>query len=351
MMFIAITIAFFGTLFFILLLKPLARKVGLMDRPGGRKTHAHETPLIGGLGIYLGLVLGCLFSPEVVYHYTPLLTISCLLLLTGMVDDYYPLPALVRMGFQIVAAWLMCTWGGNELQTLGRLVNESELYLGRFITVMTIFATVGVINAVNMIDGMDGLCGGMMLLCLAFLAVCTGINGNHTALLGILGISMACMLAFLFLNFRAPVKMPALIYLGDSGSAMLGLIIAWLLIEGSQGYTDRVIPATVALWFLAVPLMDTVYLFIARPLSGKSPFASGTDHLHHVLVGIGFSKSQAVMLMYCLAIIFGLVGMLFFIRPKYESWSLYVFLLVFIIYSVLKRKMYKPMDSHHPTSS
>ena len=149
--------AFLVALFAILLLRPLARKAGLMDSPGGRKTHTKATPLIGGIGIYAGLLASTLLAPEAFAQYRKMLEISLLLLVTGIVDDYKPLPALARMAIQVAAAWLMCTWGGNQLVTLGRLFGDAELFLGRYAVLMTIFATVGVINAINMIDGMDGL--------------------------------------------------------------------------------------------------------------------------------------------------------------------------------------------------
>jgi UDP-GlcNAc:undecaprenyl-phosphate/decaprenyl-phosphate GlcNAc-1-phosphate transferase len=334
----ALPTAFFVTLLAILLLRPLASKFGLVDKPGGRKTHSKDTPLIGGLGIYLGLLLGCLFNAEVIAHYQPLLLISSVLLLTGLIDDYFPLSAIARLGIQIIAAWLMYTLGENQLVSLGKLFGDSELFLGRYSMLMTIFATVGVINAINMIDGMDGLSGGMVIICLALLGISASITGNNPALLSFSLIAICCLAAFLMLNFRAAIKKPALIYLGDSGSTLLGFILAWLLIESSQGGSDRVIPATVALWYLAIPLMDTVYLFIARPLSGKSPFEPGTDHLHHLLVRHGVAKGNVVLLLYGAGLLLGGIGLVVYAMPTLEKSSVYIFLGVFLIYSLIMRK-------------
>ena len=330
--------ALLTTLAAILFLRPLSRKIGLVDKPGGRKTHSKDTPLIGGLGIYLGLLIGCLLSPDTMMHYQSLLLISSLLLLIGLIDDFYPLPALLRMGIQVLAAWLMCTMGDNQLISLGKLFTGSELLLGRFSILMTIFATVGVINAINMIDGMDGLSGGMVTICLLFMSIAAGTNGNNPALLNFSMLVIACLLGFLLLNYRAPFKKSALIYLGDSGSTLLGFILAWILIEGSQGGSERVIPATVALWFLAVPLMDTVYLFIARPLSGKSPFEPGTDHLHHLLARHGIEKNKVVLLLYIGEMLLGGVGLVLIAIPILERFSVYVFLGIFAFYSLLMRK-------------
>jgi len=217
------------------------------------------------------------------------------------------------------------------------LFGESELILGRYSIVMTIFATVGVINAINMIDGMDGLSSGLVLICLVFLATATGVSGANPALLGLAALLGICLVAFLLLNFRAPVNKPALIYLGDSGSTVLGFILAWLLIESSQGGADKVIPATIALWFVAIPLMDTVFLFIARPLSGKSPFEPGTDHLHHLLALHGLSKARVVVLLYIAGIVFGGAGLAIWSFPAMERYSVYLFLGCFTLYILLMR--------------
>jgi UDP-GlcNAc:undecaprenyl-phosphate GlcNAc-1-phosphate transferase len=328
-------ITFVVTLIAILILRPLAHKLGLMDAPGGRKTHARATPLIGGLSITLGLVVAMLLVPDQYARYHLLIMIALLLVLTGLVDDYFSLPAVARLVIQILAAWLMVRFGGNQLDTLGRLVSENELYLGRWAIVLTIFATVGVINALNMIDGMDGLSGGMLLICLAFLAITADISGANPGLLAFTLLLMAAVAAFLLLNFRFWQQKPALIYLGDSGSTTLGFILAWLLIESSQvtATGEQVFPATVALWFLAIPLMDTVYLFIARTLSGKSPFAPGTDHVHHLLAGLGWSRTKVVLVMYLAGVLLGLVGLGIVAAPSLEHVSLYVFLGLFALYS------------------
>ena len=128
-----------------------------------------------------------------------------------------------------------------------------------------------------------------------------------------------------------------MIYLGDSGSTMLGFILAWLLIESSQSTSGQVIPATIALWFIAIPLMDTVFLFIARPLTGKSPFEPGTDHLHHLLELHGISRAKVVLLLYGAGIVLGGAGLVIFKIPAMEKMSVYFFLGVFALYVVLMR--------------
>jgi len=100
---------------------------------------------------------------------------------------------------------------------------------------------------------------------------------------------------------------------------------------------DKVIPATVALWFLAIPLMDTVYLFIARPLTGKSPFEPGTDHLHHLLELHGMSKTRVVLALYAAGICFGLAGLVINSMPALEHLSVYLFMGIFGLYIVLMR--------------
>src|SRR5690606_30064804 len=117
-------------------------------------------------------------------------------------------------------------------------------------------------NAVNMSDGLDGLSGGMVVIALSFLAVTAASAGDIT-LLAFIATLVFSLLGFLALNYRHPWKRPALVYLGDAGSTFLGFVVAWLLIEATQG-ADPVIPPALALWFLAVPLIDTVYLLVSR---------------------------------------------------------------------------------------
>ena len=325
--------SFFVTTASLFALKPVASRVGLLDHPGGRKTHTKPTPLIGGLGIYLGILLITYFSPTVFNHYSLMLGISAFVLFVGMVDDYQHQSVLIRMGSQALAASLMYFAANIQLTSFGDILFIGDIRLGFLSFPLTVFTTVGVINAVNMSDGIDGLSGGMVSIALAFLGVIAWQEGN-TTLLAFIAILLSALLAFLALNFRLPWKKTAMVYLGDSGSTFLGFVLAWLFIEASQG-ENAIMPPVLALWFLALPLMDTIVLLIKRPLEGKSPFHPGRDHLHHKLLDLGFSNKRVVLSLYTVSTVIGLIGLAIHQEMVIESFAFFIFLGLFVVYLLI----------------
>ncbi len=225
-------------------------------------------------------------------------------------DDAKNLSPLARLIGHSLVALAMAVVAGVELDSFGALLSSSPLDLGFFSVPVTIFATLGVINAINMSDGVDGLSGGLVIVSLSFIALTSSMSGL-LLIASFCTIMICSIMAFLSLNFRRPWQKQALIYLGDAGSTMLGFMLTWLLISSTQGITPAFTPVY-ALWFLAVPLVDTVNLMIKRPLKGRSPFDAGTDHLHHILLSRGFSVTQTVLLILGMALAsggFGLLGM------------------------------------------
>lgn len=323
----------------LLALKPLAVRIGLVDIPGGRKTHLNATPLVGGLGIFLGIVCISLVIPAISAEFRPLLSLSALILFIGTVDDAKELTPFVRMLGHSLVALAMAVVAGVELNSLGALVSNQPINLGVLTIPLTVFATVGVINAINMSDGIDGLSGGLVIVTLSFISVCAFSSGQGVA--GSFCLIMICsILAFLSLNFRRPWHKKALVYLGDAGSTMLGFILAWLLIESTQGVVPTFSPVY-ALWFLAIPLFDTVSLLIKRPLRGKSPFTPGNDHLHHMLLSRGLSVEQVVALMIAVAAVLGGVGLIGLSLGARESSMFLIFIALFAVYFCFADKLDK----------
>lgn len=311
-------------------LKPVASRLGLIDLPGGRKTHKTPTPLVGGLGIYVGTLCMSVFNPEVFFQYSAMLAISGLVLFIGIFDDARELKVSVRMGTHAFAAWLMAAVAGNQLLSLGNLMDFGPIELGVMAIPLTMFATVGVINAVNMSDGIDGLSGGLVLISLSFLGVVAFIAGN-VAMLQFCTLLACSLLAFLALNFRLPWKRSAMVYLGDAGSTLLGFILTWLIIEATQG-SSAIMEPVYALWFLAIPLIDTVSLLIKRPLRGTNPFKAGTDHLHHRLIASGYSHEQTVIGLFLASIVAGTVGLTGYLYQASEALMFAGFMTLFAIY-------------------
>jgi len=330
MLYLELIGAFFLTGGTILALRPAAARLGLMDLPGGHKIHASATPMVGGVGIFTGIVCMTLLSPALITNFAPLLTLSALVLFIGTLDDALGLTVRTRFTGHVLIALSMAVVAEVQLQSLGELVSSTSIGLGGLAIPMTVFATVGVINAINMADGIDGLSGGLSIVTLGLIAAVALLAGRME-LVSFIAIIVCSILAFLTLNFRRPWKLQAMVYLGDAGSTMLGFILAWLLIDVSQGENALITPVY-ALWFLALPLYDTVNLLIRRPLSDHSPFKPGNDHLHHCLLQRGFSVEQVVLILTASALLLGLIGFAGYLIDARESWMFALFMFGFALY-------------------
>ena len=327
--------AFLMTAVALAALRPFAARVGLLDIPGGRKTHASPTPMIGGLGIYMGTLSICMLSPVIMNDYKVLLALSGFVLFVGVLDDLYDIRVSLRMAMHATAAWVMAVSADVQLTSLGDITFSGPVELGLLAIPVTIFATVGVINAINMSDGLDGLSGGLSVISLVLLSM-AALSAGQSALLSFSQILIVSLLAFLAFNFRLLWKKSALVYLGDAGSTLLGFIIAWLLIASTQGDKAFIAPVY-ALWFLAVPLMDTVSLMIRRPLRGSSPFKPGRDHLHHRLLNMGFDTRQTVLIIHGTALALGGVGLAGHFAGAPQGLMFMLFITLFVIYLLASR--------------
>ena len=193
--------AFLATILAIVVLKPIANKVGLLDIPGGRKDHQIATPLVGGIAIYIGLLIGMLMLPMATWMaYTSFLIAALLILTVGVLDDKHDIPARVRLLAQLVALAIMVFWGQVQLNHLGPLFGKGVLNLGWLGVPLTLFGAATVINAMNMMDGVDGLAGStalMMLISLFGIAFVSGLPLEAY----VLGLVITPLIAFLCFNF------------------------------------------------------------------------------------------------------------------------------------------------------
>lgn len=322
--------SFLITCISLLVLKPVASRVGLVDIPGGRKTHMSATPLVGGLGIFLGILCISILARDTLSEFSSLLSLSALVLFIGTIDDAKELTVLTRMVGHALIALAMAVVAGVQLSSLGDLLSFGEINLGVLAVPVTIFTTVGVINAVNMTDGIDGLSGTLVIVALGFEAVLTYSNGQ-TGATSFIVIVICSIAAFLSFNFRRPLGKKAAVYLGDAGSTMLGFMLAWLLISETQGERAS-FPPVYALWFLTVPLFDTVTLLIKRPFRGTSPFDPAVDHLHHNLLSRGFSVEQVVYLLTGIALVMGGIGLAGFNLEASEPFMFLLYIGLFVVY-------------------
>lgn len=226
---------------------------------------------------------------------------------TGLADDILHLKVLTRITIQVVVVLSVVLLGGLELQMLGDLALGTGIALGAFGVPFTVFATVGVINAVNMIDGIDGISGLLSFITLAFIAMVAGISDHVVCFLLSVAL-MGAIAGFLLFNLRYPSNYRAKVFLGDNGSLLIGFVLACLFIVLTQGHDPAMAPVT-ALWFMGIPLMDTVTVMLRRLWSRKSPFRPARDHLHHLFGLAGFRVSDTVWIVSLLQIGLGAIGL------------------------------------------
>lgn len=287
------------------LLKPLANRLGLMDIPKGRKQHELKTPLVGGIGIFIGSLSLSLVSWESFSTFVPFFTIAGALLLVGTLDDAIELSPCLRLAVHLLAGALMVFWAGNKLTSFGNLFGTGSIILGYLALPVTLFAVASAINAVNMTDGVDGLCGGLTLIFLLIMGYFAH-NAGLAQAFALIGVLCCCLLGFLLLNFRFPWKQRASVFMGDAGSTVMGFFLAWLLIYLAE---HRAFSPVVALWIIAYPLIDTASVMVHRRLRGRSMFKPGRDHLHHLLLDVGLGVRQAVLILYAFAAALAGIGM------------------------------------------
>ena len=290
----------------ILAVSPWARRIGLVDRPRGCRLHSDAVPLTGGIGIFLtfaGLSLTLGLDSHLVLS---LLFPAGLLLLSGLLDDLLELGPYSKFALQIVAALLAVAFGDLRVGSLGNLFGQGEIVLGAWSVPFTLFAVVGVINAVNMVDGMDGLAAFVVLVAAAWLgtvAVVTGASGTSLMLLMLAG----GVAGFLLLNFRLPWGRRAAVFMGDSGTSVLGFVLAWFAIQLTQAPGTGLYPIS-AVWILALPVVDALAVMVRRGLGRRNPLRGGRDHVHHVLFANSLCYGSTVAMLGLLGFAAGAVG-------------------------------------------
>lgn len=302
-LFLAFVVALSLTAALIPLLVRCAPTIGLTDAPGPRKVHSIPVPRVGGLAMAVGLLLPTLITVELTPSIRGLLLGLVVLLLFGLWDDRVDLDYRTKFAGQVLAAGL-CMIVGNV--QIGTLMIGSVVVLPQAVSIFITFVfLIGITNAVNLADGLDGLAGGMVLLCLCAIALFAAISGNGTVAKVAL-IEAGAVLGFLRFNTH-----PARIFMGDSGSQMLGFSVGALALLATQGETCP-LSAALPLLLLGLPIMDTLAVMSTRIRAGRSPFSADSNHLHHRLLALGFAHREAVLLIYLMQV--GLVLLAYSLR-------------------------------------
>lgn len=305
----------------------LAVRIGGIDRPDARKVHVTETPRLGGIVVFFAFILPIHFYCVIDNQLKGIMAGAVIIFLVGLADDLADLNPKKKLLGQFAAAAIVVIYGNVRLGSLGNPLGLGEIELGLFAIPFSIFALVGVMNAINLLDGLDGLAGGVSaIVCVVFgaLAYKTGDYPLVCLTIALLGGIVG------FLNYNT---YPARIFMGDSGSLLLGYCLgtfAIMLVSGSNGQVSPYIPLIV----LAVPILDTLVVMTNRIKKRRRLFLPDRSHLHHRLLDLGFGHKFAVIIVYgitYLLSIFAIIG------RRFEDYHLAVGLLTgfVIIYTSL----------------
>lgn len=276
-------------------IKMIAKHVGAMDIPNERKVHKVPMPRLGGLSIFFGFLLGYMLFGEQSIVMNSILIASFVVILIGVFDDIKPLKASVKFIGQLVAACIIVFYGNIIL----RDVSAFGIYIdfGCFSIPFTIFFILGCINCMNLIDGLDGLAAGISSIYFATIGIIAIMQGKFGLDFLLTFIMLGSTLGFLVHNFN-----PATIFMGDSGSMFLGLIISVIALLGFKNVTmtSLIIP----LLLLAIPILDTIFAIIRRTLKGEKISTPDKYHIHHQLLKRNLSQRQTVLAIYVINILF-----------------------------------------------
>ena len=313
------------------LMRTVAPRVGLIDQPAARKVHVTPTPLGGGLGIYFGVLLPCLAAwlvaanPSWFAGWVPaellggvnlkagllgrVLLAGTVLSLVGLLDDRFALPWPPRLLVQFGVA-IFLVWSG-----VAATVFVDAPWVGWLVSVLWI---VGLINSLNFLDNMDALSGGIGLIASGvFAAVMLGMSSEPRWLVG----GMLLVLAGACAGFLTHNRPKAAIFMGDSGSTFLGMMLATLTLLGTFYTAESGVggPHTILapLCVLAVPLYDTLTVTAIRLSEGRSPFHPDKCHFSHRLTDLGLSRTSAVLTVHLATLTTGLGALLLY---RVDGW-------------------------------
>lgn len=321
-----------AALFVVGLLEP-ARRLDCVDHPGGRKSHEASTPLVGGIAVFLAIMVVSGLLGGVPGGSWSLLAAMLVALVFGLADDMRQFGHRTKFFGQLIAALIVVSGTSVHVMVFGDLIGVGGLTLGKWSYLVSVISLIGLMNAINMIDGLDGLAGTLVTLPLMFFGAVALFSGE-TAMGKEILILAGAVLGFLSLNLRLPWQPHARAFMGDVGGLMLGLLLGWYAIKLAGMESGALQPIT-AVWILAIPLLDMGSVMLLRILQGKSPFHADRQHMHHVLFDAGLSVSHVVAIMAVSSLLLGITGLCADHARLPEFVMFYSFLMLWALYVAL----------------
>ncbi|MEC1715504.1 glycosyltransferase family 4 protein [Schinkia azotoformans] len=302
MLLITAIVCFLASVALTPLVKKFAIYIGAVDKPNQRKVHQKVMPRLGGLAIFISMVIGFAiaqpFDDDIATW--PILLGATIIVITGVFDDRFEISPRVKLLGQILAAGVVI-YAGVQVETIN-LPFGAQIEFGIFTIPFTLLWIVGITNAINLIDGLDGLAAGVSSIVLITISAMAMVMGNTFVV--VMGtILLASTLGFLIYNFH-----PAKIFMGDTGALLLGFMISVFSILGFKSITvySLILPIII----LGVPISDTLFAIIRRIVNKKPLSAPDKSHLHHCLLRLGFSHRQTVLIIYAMSAFFAIAAVM-----------------------------------------
>ena len=327
-------ISFLVTMASIVLLRPFAKKIGIVDKPSKRKIHQGNIPMIGGICIFIGVLTSAILYLRDDNILMALLVSGFFILLLGFIDDCYPLPVILRIIIQFVIVSLMISYTELKFETFGHSFGlPNQIPLGFLSYPFTVVGIVFVTNSFNLMDGADGVTGGLILLAIIGINIIEILFGNLN--LNIISLALAGgLIPFIWFNLVKSSKIK--IFLGDSGSLFLGYIIACLLLYKTK--TSNIISPTMVLWILAVPVFDVISVIIYRLSRSHSLFTPDRSHLHYFLQNLGLSNGKVLLYITGIGVLILFLGILIEHTTRFFSFPIFLLLLfLYVWFKVFSR--------------
>ena len=306
-------LAFLVTFFSIPLIILIAKDKKLFDEPDERKVHKAVIPTLGGLGIFAGFILAILMGvpgnvPNQLQYFIAAIMVIFFL---GIKDDILVLSASKKLIGQLIAGGIIIKFGGIQISNMHGFLGMNEIPHVASI-ILTLFTIVVIINSFNLIDGVDGLAGSLGLLTSLLFGSYFFIAGE--LMYAVIAFSLAgSLIAFLIYNFS-----PAKIFMGDTGSLLLGLlnsifVIKFIAVAADPSFTFPLQSApAIGFAILIVPLFDTLRVFSLRILKRRSPFSPDRNHIHHFLLDLGLNHKWVTIM--CLTVNILFIALAYFLR-------------------------------------
>jgi UDP-GlcNAc:undecaprenyl-phosphate GlcNAc-1-phosphate transferase len=331
--------AFFISFLAIPRLIEFAHKLKVFDNGGDRASHEGSTPFFGGIAIFTGVICSLLFWADIEDIQYILVSIL-IVFIVGLIDDLRQITAFKKLIGQIIATLILIFFGDLQIDSMHGVLGVYDLPIWASLS-FTIFVVIVITNGFNLIDGVDGLAGGIGLIAsLSFGAVALIMEQNDMALIAFT--LAGALLAFLRYNFN-----PAKIFMGDTGSLVVGMTLSVLAINTIKFgliTEDFKLPnkgPLMAIVFLAIPLFDSLRVFIVRASKGVGPFSPGRDHIHHALLDLGCGHKRTALILYFISVllIFGSYFLLELnVNLSIAILALFSYFLLFIPFYILRKR-------------